>query len=477
MILSTRLPVSPILALVLAVLFGQSLSGQTPPRNAAKLFGESCASCHGPDGSGGQTPSLLDDKWRFGGSDETVARIIRDGAPEVGMPSYRAGMSDVEIRGLVIFLREKARLASLRQDPPPKAKASMTSRLLAFHQEVLVSNLSTPWSIAFLGDREFLVTEKIGRLKRVDLRTGAIREISGLPAVRDQGQGGLLAVAVESNRGELPMVYLAYADGRDTAKGTNLGMTAVLRARLSGDLLVDPRLIFQADPQWYLPGQVHFGTRLVLDGSGHLFFSIGERGQGEDAQRLDRPNGKIHRIRLDGTVPPDNPWVGKTNALPTIYSFGHRNPQGLALRPSDGRLWSTEHGPRGGDELNLIHRGSNYGWPRVTLGMNYNGTPMNAQTGLPGMVDPVYHWTPSIAVCAMAFYTGAAFPKWRGHLFVTALAQQELRRLVLEGDRVVEEEVLWKGGGRVREVAVGPDGFLYLALNTPDVVVRLVPGE
>jgi glucose/arabinose dehydrogenase len=240
---------------------------------------------------------------------------------------------------------------------------------------------------------------------------------------------------------------------------------------------VDQEAIFTADPSHYLPGNVHFGSRIVFDGKGHLFLSIGERGQGEDAQKLDRPNGKIHRLALDGSIPKDNPFVGKAGALPSIFTFGNRNPQGLAWRLPQGELWETEHGPRGGDELNLIQAASNYGWPRVTYGMNYNGTPMTALTAMDGMVSPILHWTPSIAVCAMAFYHGAAFPAWKGHLFVTALGQQEFRRLVIEGRGVVDQEILWKGRGRVREVVEGPDGFLYLALNKPDLVIRLVPAQ
>jgi glucose/arabinose dehydrogenase len=213
----------------------------------------------------------------------------------------------------------------------------------------------------------------------------------------------------------------------------------------------------------------------VFDHDQHLFFSIGERGVQEHAQDLTRPNGKIHRLMDDGEVPPDNPFAAKDGACRSIWSYGHRNPQGLVLDSATGRLWETEHGPRGGDELNLIRKAANYGWPRITYGINYNGTPITDRTEMPGMEQPLIHWTPSIAVCSLDLYRGDKFPRWRDNLFATALAQEELRRLVVAGDRVVEQEVLFKGIGRVRDVVAAPDGLIYVVLNKPDRLVRLVP--
>jgi glucose/arabinose dehydrogenase len=214
---------------------------------------------------------------------------------------------------------------------------------------------------------------------------------------------------------------------------------------------------------------------LVFDGAGTLFFTIGERGSKEDAQDLTRPNGKVHRVKEDGSIPADNPFLQVSNAVPSLWTYGNRNPQGLARNPVNGDLWAVEHGPRGGDELNLIRRGLNYGWPVITYGMDYNGSPISALTAKEGMEQPVTYWTPSIAVCDLEFYTGKAFPGWRGDLFATALAQQELRRIVLDGQRVKEQEVLFKDIGRVRAVITGPDGCLYVALNQPDKIVRVEP--
>jgi glucose/arabinose dehydrogenase len=195
----------------------------------------------------------------------------------------------------------------------------------------------------------------------------------------------------------------------------------------------------------------------------------------QDAQDLSRPNGKVHRLLDDGRIPSDNPFVGVSNSLPSIWSYGHRNPQGLVRHPATGELWETEHGPRGGDELNLVRRGLNYGWPFITYGMNYDGTPITALTAKEGLEQPVVHWTPSIAVCGIDFYRGERFPRWRHNLLVTGLASEELRRVVVDGARVVEQEILFKGIGRVRDVATGPEGFIYVVLNKPDKVVRLEP--
>jgi glucose/arabinose dehydrogenase len=216
----------------------------------------------------------------------------------------------------------------------------------------------------------------------------------------------------------------------------------------------------------------------VFDDRGHLFFTIGERGRAENAQNLKLPNGKVHRVRADGKIPADNPFLREPGAMPSIWSYGNRNPQGLARHPVTGELWETEHGPRGGDELNLIRPGRNYGWPVITYGMEYNGTPVaGGLTAKAGMEQPITHWTPVIAVCGIDFYTGEKFSQWKNNLFVTGLATQELRRLVLAGHTVTAQEVIFKNIGRVRDVANGPDGFIYVALNGPDRIVRLEPAK
>ena len=252
-------------------------------------------------------------------------------------------------------------------------------------------------------------------------------------------------------------------------------MTRVLRGHLKDGALVDQEILFTAPAELYRTGTVHFGSRFVFDGKGHVFFSIGERGKGEDAQDLKRPNGKVHRIMDDGRVPEDNPFLKTDGAMPTIWSYGHRNPQGLSQHPVTGELWDAEHGPRGGDELNRVERGRNYGWPVITYGMNYDGTPMTELTAKEGMEQPVLYWTPSIAVCAIDFYSGDRFPRWKNDLLVSSLASEDLRRLRIENGRVTKQEVLFKGIGRIRDVVAGPDGLVYLAMNTPDRIAGWCP--
>jgi glucose/arabinose dehydrogenase len=252
-------------------------------------------------------------------------------------------------------------------------------------------------------------------------------------------------------------------------------MTKIVRGRLRDGAWTDEQEIWSAPLSTYRGGGRHFGCRLAFDGKGFLFFSVGDRGAMNHAQELQRPNGKIHRIHDDGRIPADNPFLNQKGALPSLWTLGNRNPQGLTFDPATGLLWSTEHGPRGGDELNIIERGRNYGWPLITYGTNYNRTIISKDTARDGLEQPVIQWTPSIAVCGIDFYTGDAFPKWKGNLFVTALANKSLRRLVIENNRVTHQETLLKDISRLRDVGTGPDGNLYLLYSRPGKLVRLVP--
>ncbi len=377
----------------------------------------------------------------------------------------------------MVFIREKAAQAKDAKTvfAKPLENQVVKSREHSFRLKTVVDGLSTPWSVAWLPDGRMLVTELPGSLRVVERGRLHPAPIAGTPRVRHKGQGGLMEVALHPGYRTNGWVYLAYAEAGQNAETSDGGMTVIARGRLKDHRWTDEQIIWRAGLWSYRSGNVHFGCRLVFDRAGHLFFAIGERGQMQDAQDLSRPNGKVHRVFDDGRIPPDNPFLGVTNAVPSIWSYGHRNPQGLDRHPATGELWETEHGPRGGDELNLIRQGLNYGWPIITYGMNYNGTPITALTAREGLEQPIIHWTPSIAVCGIDFYEGGLFPRWRNNLFVTGLASEELRRVVIEGHRVVEQEMIFKGIGRVRDVASGPDGFLYVVLNKPDKVVRLEP--
>ncbi|MBA4137711.1 MAG: glucose sorbosone dehydrogenase [Opitutus sp.] len=469
----------PFLAAVLLIAaLPAVVIAQGPPlrRDIGKYYAQNCEACHGRNLQGGLAPSLLDDQWTHGSSDDDLAKIIRDGVPDA-MEGYKDELSEAEIRAMVIFIRERRAGFSSSENRPTRTLPGdpVQTEEHAYRVEIVADRLSTPWGMTFLPDGRMLFTEKSGELRVVENGQLAPAPIRGTPAVRDSGQGGLMEVAVHPRYAENGWVYLAFSDPA-TRDGQGVSLTKIVRGKLRDGAWVEQETIWQAPLEFYRPGGgVHFGCRIVFDRDGYLFFSHGERGRQDDAQNRKLPNGKIHRIHDDGRIPADNPFANEPGAFASIWTYGNRNPQGLALDPRTGLLWESEHGPRGGDELNLIRRGANYGWPVVTFGMNYNGTPITPLTGREGIEPPVSHWTPSIAVCGIDFYTGDAFPKWKNNLLVTALAQQELRRVVIEDNKVTRQEVLVKDLGRVRDVQTGPDGAIYVALNQPDRIVRLVP--
>jgi len=474
---SSAVGVAMVLGGVVAVLgpgAGRPAFGGDAPRDVAAIWKETCASCHGEQLQGGQAPTLLDDEWSFGGDDASLARSVREGNVDAGMPAFGELLDDKDVRALVIYIRER-RAEHEREGTTfaaPRGDSVVRSEEHGFRVETLVDGLDIPWSIAFLPDGGLLVTEKPGRLRIVEHGKLVPEPVAGIPVVWSEGQGGLLDVTVHPDYATNGWVYLSYSDpGPD---GT--AMTAVVRGRIRDGHWVDEETLFRAPVALYRRARVHFGSRFVFDGKGHLFFTIGERGHQDDAQDLTRPNGKVHRIHDDGRIPKDNPFADRPGAIPSIWSYGHRNPQGLAEDPVSGDLWDAEHGPRGGDELNIVVRGRNYGWPVITYGMNYDGTPITDLTAKEGLEQPVLHWTPSIAVCAIDFYRGDRFPRWKNDLLVSSLAAEELRRVVVEGGRVTKQEVLFKGIGRVRDVVSGPDGYVYVSLE-PGRVARLVPAE
>jgi len=335
----------------------------------------------------------------------------------------------------------------------------------------LVEGLEHPWALAFLPDGRLLVTERPGRLRIV--REGKLepRPVEGLPAIAAYGQGGLLDVALHPRYEDTGWVYLAYS-----APGPGGASTEVLRGKLRGHRLEDAEVIFRMQPK--TDAAQHFGCRLVFDRLGFLYVTLGDRGERDAAQRLEDHRGTIVRLHDDGRVPADNPFRGRPGARPEIFTYGNRNVQGAALHPVTGVLWAHEHGPQGGDEVNVIRAGTNYGWPVITYGRNYGtGTRIGEGTHKPGMAQPIHVWVPSIAPSGMAFYTGDRFPAWRGSLLVGALADQMLVRLELDGEKVLREERLLKGTlGRIRDVRSGPDGLVYLLSDaSKGVLVRLEP--
>ena len=326
----------------------------------------------------------------------------------------------------------------------------------------VVEGLEHPWGLAFLPDGRQLVTERPGRLRIVGTDGRLSEPLTGVPEVYARGQGGLLDVALDPDFATSRWVYFSFSEPGDGGGGTAVG-----RGRLGEKGLEAVEVIFRQEPK--LDAGQHFGSRLVFDRDGRLYITSGDRGNWDNVQRLDRGQGKIFRIERDGGIPADNPFVGTQDANPAIWSYGHRNAQGAALHPQTGELWQTEHGAKGGDELNIARAGLNYGWPVITLGVNYNGQPIGSgRADAPDMEQPIHHWTPSIAPSGLAFYDAGRFPAWKGDLFVGALAYMRVVRLELEGDKVVSEEPLLVDlGERIRDVRVGPDGYLYLLTDAP----------
>jgi glucose/arabinose dehydrogenase len=335
----------------------------------------------------------------------------------------------------------------------------------------VADGLAHPWSLAFLPDGRMLVTERPGRLRYVDAKGALSAPIANVPAVFAERQGGLLDVVLDPDFGTNSTIYLSYAEAAED--GTN--GTAVARAKLDGMRLADVTVIFRQQPT--IKSGHHFGSRLVFDRDGKLFVTLGDRNSERDsAQDLGTHLGKIVRITKDGKVPADNPYVGKDGVLPEIWSYGHRNLQGAALHPGTGRLWTHEHGPRGGDEINIAEPGRNYGWPVITYGREYHGPAIGEGSAKAGMEQPLHYWVPSIAPSGMAFHSGHGFPVWKDQLFVGALAAKQLVRLELAADGTVRSEERIAIEGRVRDVREGPDGALYLVTDEDaGRILRVVP--
>jgi len=340
---------------------------------------------------------------------------------------------------------------------------------VSFQVETYADGFEIPWGMAFLPDNRMMVTDRIGDLWIVEKDGKDKVKVSGeIPNVRSKGQGGMLDVAVHPDFNTNSYIYLSYSDYSE-----NKSHTSLIRAKLVNNSLVNSQIIFRPEEKFFTKRSLHFGSRIIFDDKGFIFFCIGDRGDRDLAQNLDMPNGKIYRIRDDGTVPIDNPFYYTKGAIKSIWSYGHRNPQGLAIHPSTRQLWEAEHGPRGGDEVNIILRGHNYGWPVITYGKNYSGTIISKLTHHEGMDQPVFHWTPSIAVCGIAFYKGSQFPEWKNNLLATSLKYERLHRVELDGMNMVKDEIIFEAESRVRDVEVGPDGIIYVALEDPGRIVKL----
>lgn len=470
----------PITALCLIPLFlascqqavadGNGSAAQDQDNKAVQIYDAYCASCHGKDLRGGNAQSLLDGVWQFGDGTGYVSRNIKFGIPHLGMPSYEHSLSEEEISLLVDYLYEEQSRAGVTKPDPPAVLESVDYTIKS---EIWVDNLDIPWAIVFLSRDTALVTERPGTLQMVVKGKLMDKPVAGTPAVLHEGQGGLLDVNIDPDYRKNGWIYLSYSHEIATRTGEDRppSMTRIVRGRIRDMEWVDEQLIYEAPFQTYRTTRHHYGNRIVFDKKGYLYFSIGDRGAQDQAQDPKRPNGKIHRIFPDGSIPDDNPF--RDEGLSTLYTLGNRNPQGISVHPETDEVWAAEHGPLGGDELNVIRKGVNYGWPVITYGRNYNGTPVSDHTRMEGYAQPSLYWKPSTAVCGIEFYQGETFPKWKNRLLVGALKYEDVRILNIADDRVMHQEVILKNYGRVRDIGLDPEGNIYVVVNKPDRVIRL----
>ena len=336
--------------------------------------------------------------------------------------------------------------------------------------KLVTKGIDIPWGMAWLNANDMLVTDKKGELRLIRKGQLLTQKIAGIPKVNAKSQGGLLDVEVDPNYAQNGWIYLSYAGFEGDEKGSH---TSIVRGKLKGFEFVESQVIFNGSPN--TTKNHHYGSRIEFDKDGYLYFSVGDRGdRGVSPQRLDRDAGKVHRIHADGSIPTDNPFVGQSGANQTVYSYGHRNPQGMAMHPESGRIWTHEHGPKGGDEINLISAGINYGWPVITYGVNYNGSTITDLTHKDGMQQPDWQWTPSIAPSGMTFITSEKYPHWQNKMLVGSLKFLHLVLVDLDGNTVKGDSKVFENIGRVRSVKQGADGYIYVGTDGTGIF-RIVP--
>jgi aldose sugar dehydrogenase len=347
-------------------------------------------------------------------------------------------------------------------------KFTTKTEKLTVKVDTLYSAFQNPWGMTWIGDGKMLITERKGEILifKDDKYTG--QKVQGLPAVYANGQAGLLDISVHPDFAQNGWIYIAYA--KPVPGG---GATTIARFRLNGSTVTSFEDLIVTTPA--VTSGTHYGSRIVFDNQKFLYFTNGERGSQNNAQNLTNSHGKVHRIHDDGRIPADNPFVNTANAVASIWTYGNRNPQGMIYDQTNNRIWSVEHGPMGGDELNLIEKGKNYGWPVITYGQNYNGTPITNITEKEGMEQPVKYWVPSIATCGMTLITSDKYPTWKGNILVAALAGTHIARIEMNGTRAVGEEKLLPGIGRVRQVSQSPDGFIYAITEGTGLLIKLLP--
>lgn len=456
-----------------------------------EIFTATCAACHGASLQPGPAArSLFSESVLASNTDAQIVDKVTNGVPDSVKPhAYVTSFSADDISQLPVYLRIRSGIMNRKVGavPDPAGRIFKTEKA-TFKVEVLAKGFNQPWGMAWIPNGDMLFTERSGNLRVLDKNGNVSEPVKNSPKVFERQDGGMLDVAVAPDYARSGWVYLAYSAVRPgyvpqpadfiPANLSPLSMTMIVRGKINANHeWVDEQILFQAPDEIYNNWSGHYGARFLFDGKGHVFWTMGDRQDVQSSQNLASPLGKIHRINLDGSIPRDNPFVNTPGALPSIWSYGHRHPQGIAFDPATGLLWETEHGPVGGDEVNIIEPGRNYGWGVVTMGLEPG---LNRQHAV-GMTPPVAHYTPSIGPGGNNFYTGDRFPGWKNNLFIAGMVGQKLIRLEIKGHQIVHQEEILKDHGRLREVKTGPDGHLYLLLQTQygaatgGSIIRLVP--
>ncbi|MBX2822444.1 MAG: PQQ-dependent sugar dehydrogenase [Rhodothermaceae bacterium] len=456
----------------LIVFWGILFSTPSLSQDAAQLYTNYCAGCHGARMEGNSASALIKTEWAYGRTNDLLVRNISYGIAGTEMGAWKNVLTEEDIQAL-------ADLIVQAQNTPFSAIRELPGQIQTNHYvldvEVLAEeDIETPWSIGFINSELALVTERRGTIRV--LKEGSLNPepVMDTPIPFKTRFGGFLGIAVDPAYEENGWIYLALCESTiDQRDPSAPAMTKVIRGRIQDNTWVDEQTLFQAPDSLQVAGGNRWGGRLLFDGEGYLYFSIGDLAEADASQDPHRVPGKTFRIHADGSIPADNPYVHEPGALGAIFTLGNRNTQGFALHPETGEVWSTDHGPMGGDELNILKKGANYGWPIVTYGIDYSGKTVSELTHAEGMTQPVTYWTPSIAVSSAAFIRGTQFPGWENNLLIGALAYEEVRRLVVEGEQITKQETILKGFGRVRDVKTSPDESICVLLNNPDKIVRL----
>ncbi len=435
---------------------------------AMTTYSNVCSSCHGSN-----ILSFAGHRWKHGTERDSIFKSIKYGFEGTEMIAWESVLSDDQINNLTSYiLKEIENVKKYGVKEEKLASDIVKTELLTIKLDTIVSGMVQPWGMVFLPSGDMLVTEQSGILYRVD-KAGNKIPVTGLPKSKYRGQGGLLDIELHPDFKNNNWLYVSYSDyvieGKDTLAGT-----ALSRLKFANDKLTNEEKLFEGFP--YSTAGSHFAGRIEFDKDGYLFLSVGDRRkENENPQFLTNYNGKVHRMMDDGKIPSDNPFVGQDSVMQTIYSYGHRNPQGMALNPATNQIWTHEHGPRGGDEVNIIEPGLNYGWPIISYGIEYDGTTFTNLTEKEGMEQPLLYWVPSIAPSGATFVSTDKYPGWEGDFLAGSLRFRYLNRCIVDGNKIIGEEPLFKGIGRVRNVRVGPDGYIYVAVEEPGIIFRLMP--